>query len=83
MKKPPMTDLEKQRRVDMKAETRKLADDFDNVHVLEMGEFDDDPFQYTKELLTSICHATGRPVPTDEEIRKIVERAKNDIDKQL
>ena len=83
MKKPPMTDLEKQRRMDMNAEARKLAEDFNDVRVLEMGEFDDDPLLYTKKLLTAICQATGRPVPTDEEIREIVERAKNDIDKQL
>ena len=83
MKKPPMTDYEKQQRMDMDAEAQKLAEDFDNVHLMELGEFDDDPFLYTKELLTAICQATGRPVPTDDEIKEIVERAKSDIDKQL
>ncbi len=83
MTKPPMTDFEKQRRMDLDAEARKIASEDDNVHMLHLGEFQTDPFEYTKELLTAICQATGRPVPTDEEIRGIVERAKNDIDKTL
>lgn len=81
MTKPPMTDFEKQRLLDLDVEAQKLADEYEHVQIMHLGEYEDDPFIYTKELLTALCEATGRPVPSDEEIRAIVERAKNDINK--
>lgn len=66
-KKPPMTDYEKQ-----------LLLDQDNVHVVNLKPFDEDPFEYTKGLLVAICGITGKSVPSDDEIRKIVEQAKKE-----
>ena len=83
MTKPPMTDFEKQRLIDMDREMRKLAETDENVHILSLGDFKQDPFTYTKELLTAICQATGKPVPSDQEILKIVSRARKDIDKTI
>ena len=80
---PPMTDLERQRILDLEAEARKVAREYDNVYIAPVGIFHDDPFTYTKELLTALCQATGRPIPSDEEIQDIVERAEKDIDKTL
>lgn len=78
MTQPPMTDFEKQRRMDIEDEARRVVGELDNVHVLELNE--DDPFTYTKDLLTAICKATGQTLPTDDEIREIIEKAKNQVD---
>ena len=81
MTKSPMTDFEKQRRMDLDEEARRLAAETDNIYVTHLGEFDEDPFTYTKQLLTTLCLVTGRPVPSDNEIIKIIERVKNNSDK--
>lgn len=82
MTQPPITDLEKQRLIDVKEEMKQLAENDDSIHLVEVGSFDGDPFTYTKELLMSLCSAMGRPVPSDDEIWKIVNNVKKNINPQ-
>lgn len=55
-------------------EKQKLLDD-ENFHQVELPEFEEDPFEYAKGLITAICTVTGKPIPSDEEIKTMIDKA--------
>ena len=79
---PPMTDYEKQQIMDIENEARQMANEFNNIQIVEMNNYED-PFTYTKNLLMAICKATGQQPPTDDEIREIIEKARDQVNRKF